>query len=182
MHGEELRLLAHFSDGGAHLTELDAGRDRAQQYAAALRPLRVERHVQIQPGLERLDHGALAALLGGDALDARVVALNGLGGLERAGQPRIVQQDTILQLGLGREQLALFRRIAVEQFDRVDKGRVLAPERGNVGVLTAEQPLDLTALELAVHFGELHTAVADQLLEQLLLAVADSEQPEFFHF
>ena len=73
-------------------------------------------------------------------------------------------------------------KYTIEQFDRVDKGRVLAPERGNVGVLTAELPLDLAALERAVHFGELHTAVADQLLEQLLLAVADSEQPEFFHF
>ena len=123
--GKELRLLVHLSDRGLRVRKLDASGHRAQQHAAALGPLEVQRQIEPEPGLQRLDHRALAALLGGDALDARVAALDRLGHLQRARQARVVQQDAVLQLGLGRQQLRLLRRVDVQQLDRVHQRGVL---------------------------------------------------------
>ena len=63
----------------------------------------------------RLDDAALAAFLGADALDARVVALDAFGDLERTGKAGIVQQDAVVKLRLCGEKLALLRGIMIQQ-------------------------------------------------------------------
>ena len=70
---KELRLLGHAADRLAHLVERDLHGERAEQNAAALGAVDVQRQVEWQPGHERFDHGPLAALLGADPLDAVVV-------------------------------------------------------------------------------------------------------------
>ena len=180
--GEELGLLIHSLERLAHGLQREAGGDGAHQHAGALGALKVQGQVQREPGLQRLDHRALAALLRADAPDARLIALQGLRNAQRARKTRIVQQDAALQLGLGRKQLRLFRRVAVQELHRVDEGAVLALELTELAALGADKALGLGPGELRLQLRDLHAAAAHQLLEQLLLPVADSQQPELFHF
>jgi V/A-type H+-transporting ATPase subunit I len=54
-------------------------------------------------------------------------------------------------------------------------------ETVSAAIEAVDECCGLAACEGVLRLRKFHTAVADELLEQLLLAVADSQQPELFH-
>ena len=55
-------------------------------------------------------------------------------------------------------------------------------ERCHIAALPAEDAFHVGALDLVLQLGKLHTAVADQFTQQLVLPGTDSHEPELFHF
>ena len=181
MDRKNLGLLVDGLDRGAHRLHRETGRDGAHQRRGAPGALKVQRQIQAEPGLQGFDHGAQPALLRADALDARVVAFDGFRGAQRPGKAGVVEQDAVFQLGLCGEKLRLFRRILIQQGDGVRQTRVPGFEAGELTAFPVDKRSLLAALQRAFGLGELHAAAQGQLLEQFLLAVADSQQPELFH-
>ena len=182
MHTEELALGVYLLERRFYLTRLRAGGYGAEQHRAAFRALGTERQVEIEPRLERLDDAALAALLGADALDARVVALDAFGDLERTGKAGIVQQDAVVKLRLCGEKLALLRGIMIQQVNGMRQRCVPALERCDVAALPMYQRFDIRAVKLALKLGNFHAAMPDKLPQEFFLIGTDSNKAELFHF
>ena len=179
---KKLALLVDLAQGSLHIGKLHLHRDGAHEHTAALRPLGIQGQVQPQPGLETFHNAALAALLGADALDACVIALDGPGKLQGAAEAGIVKECQILQLRLCGKQLALFGGICIQQSDGVVETGELRLERCYIAALPAEDAFHVGALDLVLQLRKLHTAVADQFTQQLVLPGTDSHEPELFHF
>ena len=182
MHTEELALGVYLLECRLYLTQLRAGGYGAEQHRAAFCALGTERQVEIEPRLERLDDAALAALLGADALDARVVALDAFGDLERTGKAGIVQQDAVVKLRLCGEKLALLRGIMIQQVNGMRQRCVPALERCDIAALPMYQRFDIRAVKLALKLGNFHAAMPDKLSQEFFLIGTDSNKAELFHF
>ena len=182
MHAEKLALGVYLLERRFDLTQLYAGGYGAEQHRAALRALGAERQVEIEPRLERLDNAALAALLGADALDARVVALDAFGDLERTGKAGIVKQDAVVNLRLCGEKLALLRGIMIQQVNGMRQRCVPTLERGDIAALPMDQRFDIRAVKLALKLGNFHAAMPDKLSQEFFLIGTDSNKAELFHF
>ena len=179
---EKLALLVNGLYGRLDLAQVRLGGYGAHEHSAALRPLSVQGKVKPLPGLEALYNAALTALLGADALDAGVVALDGLSDAQGSGEPGVVQEDQVFQFRLCRQQLLLFGSICIQQDDGVVETCILGFESCHITALPTDEVFQLGTLDLSFQLRKLNTAVANQLSQQLVLFGSDSHEPELFHF
>ena len=132
MDRENFGFLVDGLDRGAHRLHGETGREGAHQHRGAPGALKIQGQIQTEPGLQGFDHRAQPALLRADALDARVIALDGFRRAQRPGKAGVVQQDAVFQLGLCGEKLRLFRRILIQQGNGVRQTRVPGLEGGQL--------------------------------------------------
>ena len=175
---EQLRLVRRFAQRGHHGGAAHLRGDRAKHQLGALRSGRLQRQIQLHPGLQRLDHTAKPRFLRRDAADLLMLVRNGLRDAQRLVDAVVLQKNLTRELRLCREQPALHRDVLPQQLQRMVKRRLPGAYSHQAAALRA-QALGLT--QLLPGLGDLHAAELCQLAQERILPGTNGHQPKPFH-
>ena len=180
-HFDQLRFIRDRGNCAADLFKRYAGRNGAKLDRRILGALAVERHRQLHPGLQTLDHGTLAAFLRCNSFERGIVLLDLAGKLHGSPHARLIQKCIRFHFGLRREERRLLRNIAVEQLQAVQQRSMRLFEGHQICILAFYQICDLGGTDFVPDLGDFHTTVTDQVLKESVLLVTDHGERQPFH-